>query len=474
MKTIIFSLKLNDEDKEMIKYHQKSYSIAFRKCYNNLELLKDENFINEINNLIKSKRQQEYLIKEVLSFKKKNDSSKERILENIEKLEALGNEISPKEFKRLQRLKKSYKSNLVFGGKHQLKRRTKGLISKDEWQKGRLLPLIFYGEKHHKGSRFFDFKDILNGNLLFKLEATKVKINLNFSTKKHLKELKKLLPLILNKEIPITVKLTSNKLYLSYDESILHNSNFDYKLFYKDAPKNKLEKKAFWIKKYQEHENHLKYGKLERFLGIDLNPNTIGFCVIDKSTGKILEKGCFEITEKVSQDKRKYELSIIIKELFKKIEHYRCSYFVIEDLELKQKNFGNKVSNRKVKNEWCLEYLKNLITRRCNETKTILRKVNPAFSSFIGNLQYKIYDPISSSMEICRRSLYQFDGGFYPEFNLNNFMNAEKYCEIDLGSINSWKALYYHYKSRKWSWRVKTKSFVGNLYNYKSKICLYS
>ena len=43
--------------------------------------------------------------------------------------------------------------------------------------------MCFYGETARKGNRFFDLKDISKGEILFKLEGSKVKIPIKISTK---------------------------------------------------------------------------------------------------------------------------------------------------------------------------------------------------------------------------------------------------------------------------------------------------
>jgi len=165
---------------------------------------------------------------------------------------------------------------------------------------------------------------------------------------------------------------------------------------------------------------------------------------------------------------------MIIKELFNKIKHYKCSYLVMEELEgVVKEDHGNKVSNRKIKNEWKLNYIKGILKRKCNETKTILREVNPVYSSFIGNLTYNYYDPISSALELCRRGINKFKKSFklIPDFNPSNIMtDISKRIKIDHNAKN-YQELF---KSiRKQSYRRKNKIFSSYLLNKQSNVCLY-
>ena len=177
----------------------------------------------------------------------------------------------------------------------------------------------------------------------------------------------------------------------------------------------------------------------------------------------------------MSENKRKYEYSQIIKDLFKKVKHYRVSYFIIEDLEnLNKDNFGNKVSNRKNKLEFKKNYIFSLITRRCNETGTILRKVNPVYSSFIGNLTYDMYDPIASSIEICRRGINQFNKGFrlIPEYCLDNILTDKIDKYVDPSHFNTFRELYKSIRNK--SYRRKDLSFSRQKFTQtdKSHVCL--
>jgi hypothetical protein len=128
-----------------------------------------------------------------------------------------------------------------------------------------------------------------------------------------------------------------------------------------------------------------------------------------------------------------------------------------------------------IKNEWCKNYLFELINRRCNETKTILRKINPVYSSFIGNIIYKEYDPISASLEINRRGINQYKKGssIFPEFFINNIITDLIDDDMSLYEINSWKKLYNSLKSRNQSVRVKNKFLLANLFSSNSNVCLY-
>lgn len=469
MKTLVHRIKISNEDKVLLKDLQDKYSKDFRKVYKNLELCKDKEFLNSLN--MESSKLKEYLTKEVILFYEKYQSTKNKIKEKLIDLE----ENKELNFKKIVKLKRSLKSDICFGGRLNLQRRTKGLISNDEWKKLRLYPIVFYGEASRKGNRFFDFKNLSSGDILFKMEGTKIKIPIVISNKKHREELILLEKLCSLKEISLTVKLTHDKIYLTFDETILNGTNFDYRLFQKDKPTglNKEQTKEYWKSKYKEHEEKLKLGKLERYISIDVNPNEIGYAISNNKLD-VLDRGCYRIEGKISENKRKHEYSQIIKDIFKKVKHFKISYFVIEDLDINNDNYGNKESNRKNKLEFKKNYIFSIINRRCNETGTLLRKVNPCYSSFIGNLMYEEYDPISSSIEILRRGIGQYNKGFklIPELDKDKIITDKIDGYVDLNQFNGFVELFKSIRNK--SYRRKEISFSSQKFTKcdKSHVCL--
>ncbi len=470
MKTLVYNITVSPEDKEVLKKLQDGYSMDFRKLYNNLDLQKDPIYLSELN--IKSSKFREYLIKEVEVFKQKYETNQSKLVEKINKLEI--GIIDKKTFNKLTFLKRSLKSNICFGGRTNLEKRRKNLITNKQWRELRRYPMCFYGETASKGNRFFDLKNISKGEITFKLNKN-THVPIKISNKKHRKDLIKLEELSNNKQIPITIRLSNDKLWISFDECILNNTYFDYKKHQKDKPKglSQEENRKYWRSKHQEHEEFLKIGKLDRYISIDVNPNEIGFSISDDKMN-ILDKGCYRIEGKVSENKRKFEYSQIIKELFNKIKHYKVSYFVIEDLDnLNKDNYGNKVSNRKNKLEFKKNYIFSIIERRCNETGTVLKKVKPHYSSFVGNLLYKEYDPIASSLELLRRGIGQYKLGFrlVPEYDPNNIITDQIDGYVDLDQFKSFQELFKSIRNK--SYRRKTKTFSSQKFTKCDKSHVY-
>ena len=87
-----------------------------------------------------------------------------------------------------------------------------------------------------------------------------------------------------------------------------------------------------------------------------------------------------------------------------KSKQFNCGKFIIEDLNIKNKDSGlGKGFNRLCKNKWN----RNLLARCLNKHSIInnieLIKVNPVYTSFIGNINYDFPDMVAASLEINRR-----------------------------------------------------------------------
>ncbi len=468
---------INQEDKEFIISLQKQYSIAFRKMYRNIELIEDKNFIDEIiSKHIHSNKAYSYLIKEVIAFKEREKSNKERINKNIIKLhEKLKNETKPNLKKKLQRkissLNKSLNLNVVFGGRKLLQVITKQKISnpelylknKQKFKENRLLPITFYGDSASKGNRFFNLKELGNGNVIFKYENSKRKVNISFYATQKQKGILKIIALLCQqKEIPVTIKLTSTYICITYEESRISGKWFNEKQLYKDIKHvtDKTERKQLISQAHRDHEQRMFGIKMQnRYCGIDLNPKGIGYSICDKNElssslegdFKIIKKGFIDfvkLSEKeVSSDKRKHELSIAIKNLFSELEHYHTCNFVIEELtNISGKDNGNKNSNRQINNIWCRNLIAQLSDKWCSFYGIKKIEINPCYSSFIGNINYNTFDPIAASIEICRRGMIKYikGGKFMPSFHEGVITNVSNITQMDyneLQNISSWKEM---------------------------------
>ena len=497
MLTKWYKINISDSNEKLLLQLQKQYSIAFRKVYNNMDLIRDEGFVKEIREKhgISSKAY-EYLVKECESFYDRNQATIKRREEEITKLrKRLGDEQDKKKRVKINRhiinLIHSLKSKVVFGGKELLRAVTKDTANKQKYSESRTLPLCFYGETSRNGNRFFNFKGLSDGFILFKYEGSDIRMNIELDIRKRdVLFLKQIEALALAKQCAITIKLTTKRIYITYDEALLSGNKFDEKSFYKSIShiKDKDERRILIHQAHVDFENKmLKTKNKNRYLSIDMNPDGIGYCVLEKVPESpegdftVLKKEYLDFSElnKQTSDKRKYELSIAIKYLFGQLTHFNCAYFISEELNLSPKDHGNKISNRKINNLWNRDFLNKLFTKYCN-IKGIKRiEINPVYSSFIGNINYEAFDPIAASIEIGRRGMIKYTRGVkvIPELCMSNIINGlnrlplSKKIYDDIHECKSWKELFKAFSTAKMSVRRKMNEFVFSekyLQNYKS------
>ena len=107
------------------------------------------------------------------------------------------------------------------------------------------------------------------------------------------------------------------------------------------------------------------YKKTEgNHIGIDLNPNFIGFSIFNKNQ-KLIQNGCFNLTKltqksnKSSSDKKskylenklKFETIEISKKIVQLCQKFNIDFFFIEDLKFGNTKQNNKNFNRLCKNK---------------------------------------------------------------------------------------------------------------------------
>ena len=352
---------------------------------------------------------------------------------------------------------KNNNKKVIFGGKTLYKRYLRKLISKEEFNKQRLLPLSSQGEMLHKGNRMFDFH-FDNQSLIFKISKKKhVDIQLGNIHRNLQKELNKLNELCYDKRATVSIRLNNDYIWITYDEKLLSNS--------------------------------IKFNCLKdnRVMGLDLNPNYIGLSVIefDKDDKfKVLHKQVFDLkrlTDKTaSKNKRHYEIIKICHTINSLINYWKCKKLSIEELNIKQSDKGQgKCFNRLCNNVWDRSLVTNKLMMLSNIYGYELVKVNPAYSSFIGNLSYgnsDTPDMIASSIEIARRAYKKYERNwFYPVFNIERL---DEQWKQTLTGVKDWKNAFMKIKNSKVKYRVLLNDIVQNAvfskFNRKSKVTIYS
>ena len=349
---------------------------------------------------------------------------------------------------------------IIFGGKSLFKQRCQHKISKDDFLLKRLIPIYSVGEANKKANRLFDIID--NQTIIFKLNRQQhFELKLQQVGSKRLKELNKLINLQNNKQIAITYKLDLDYIYLTFNYNVL--KTYTYRV------------------------------KQNRVMAIDLNPNNIGWSVVDwlnESNYNVIQSGTFSLKplndyensksiasnsdfHKYITNKRKHEIIEIAKQLFTLCRYYHCEVFSIEDLNIPSSNkkLGHTF-NKLVNNNWNRNLLVNQIRKHINSSSTTLIEVQPQWNSYIGNLVFRqehLPDECLASIEIGRRG-YEFATQYifnrrphqktviYPKLELvkNQLTLSLEELGIDVPNFDSWKDILSVIKESRVKYRFST------------------
>ena len=382
-------------------------------------------------------------------------------------------------------IKRNENNKIIFGGKKLFIQRQQNKISKEEYEIQKLIPLFSVGESLYKGNRKFSiiddncilFKPTRNEHFILELECV---------GKNYRNYLNKLIKLQDNKKTPITYKLDTEYIYITFDLNELKNTD-------------KKEEKV-----------------TDRYFAIDMNPNYAGFTVIDWKSSeeyKIIDKGAISLKSlnnyddslkgkgfssdskerKYVSNKRNYEVIDISHKLVKIAEFYKCEYFVMEDLSIPSKNNGKgKKFNKLCNQQWCRNIFVNQIKKMCKLNDIGILEVIPNYSSFIGNMIYRkenLPDFVLSSIEISRRG-YEFNHQYilkdkeqkknivYGNFDENRLIYSQSLEEMGVNiEFSSFQELYDKIKNSKTRYRVSLddlkESRVFSKFNIKSRQTLY-
>ena len=312
------------------------------------------------------------------------------------------------------------KEPIIFGGKNLFKLRCKHKISHEEFIRKRLMPIHCEGEGNQKGNRLFGIID--QKTIIFKLTKNMhFTLNLHSVGYKRSQEFNKLIQVQNSKLTPITYKLDLNYIYITFDYNAL--KNYTYKV------------------------------KQDRVIAIDMNPNRVGYSVVDwldESHYNIIASGSFclkplndyqnslkvassDKEAKYITNKRKHELIHIAKELFELCKHFKCEIFAIEKLNIKSGDKGKgRRFNKQCNNQWDRGLLFNQLKKYITASSTLFQEVEPNYTSILGNIIYrqeKLPDEVLSSIEIGRRG-YEFSTQYI--FNRRPSKHNVIFPELDL------------------------------------------
>ena len=434
MITLKLKYRLKDEqDMSLIRDYQRQYSSCLHFLYNRIS---DNSSITE---------------KEL------------RLLyDNINNCSLINKWLFQCAIKEARQIYNSHGAKVIFGGRLNYTKRNKLAITKEEYKAKRISPIYSIGEACRLGNRFFrlqdNFKIVFQPNKNSHYEMQLIGISRNRA-----KMLRKLTELANQKKATITYKLSSEYVWISYDEKLVTNI---------ETPKIK-----------------------NRVFAIDMNPNYVGWSIVDwksSSNFKIVKEGFISIKElndydnkqNIDSTKRKHISNIrhhaileICKNLVDTAAYYRCDKFVLEDLKFKTNSSYSKF-NRLTRNQWCRDLLEINITKRCNIYNIKAIKVKPEYSSFIGNFLFRhitnMPDMVLASIEIGRRG-YEFSSQYidktkhkkknivFPDISDFDDLYTKSLEEFSIKEkADTMLTLYSYIKNAKMMYRVPiSDKFVG-------------
>lgn len=327
--------------------------------------------------------------------------------------------------------KTSNNKKVIFGGKHNFLQRSKGKISKEDFKKKRTFSYTSIGEAPRKGNRKFSLNIIENNSILWKprkgVSFSLILPKLRKNYKDYLFDLQKRTE---NKECPYMISLSEEFIYISFEESI---------------KKEKI---------FSSEGVHA---------GIDLNPNYISCSIKDKESN-LLKSYTFNLkgltSKECSNNKLLHETFEISKKLSNIFIENNVNFVFIEGLKISSKNNNKgKEFNRLVNNKWQRNKFVSNLKKRCEISGISLFEVNPAYSSFIGNLIFnELPDPIAASCEIARRGyevIIKKTKEFYPPFERCISLMKDQWKEFSLkNNVQTWKELFSLIKNSRLKYRV--------------------
>ena len=364
---------------------------------------------------------------------------------------------------------------VIFGGKLNFLKRCKHQIDKETFNLNRLSGLTSIGEKKSgtksvHGNRKFKLSADLK-QVILKLKDKKVKLNLigNYS-KNLLYKLSQIYKHQILDDTPLTYKIDTNYIYITFDETIVLSSKLNLKQI------------------------------TNRVLSLDLNPNYIGWSITDwKSSSEfnVVKSGVYtfkNLTDKIQDlkgkgfssespirkhlnNKLEYETYQIVKNIIKKAIYYKVQLIGIEDLSIKSKNLGKGCYlNGLINNKWLRNKFSTCLEKYCNIYGFKFQKVKSEYSSFIGNFLFRslnLPDMVLSSIEIGRRT-YEFYNQYISKQNKihKNIIlpNLKDFNSLYIKSLEEFniqntefkdlKDLYYIFKNSKLTYRVPIQSNV--------------
>lgn len=343
-----------------------------------------------------------------------------------------------------------------------------------EYLQNRIRPLFLTGEAHSFGNRNAKFHELSAGKLYVWLNKTLYLIE--FNTSKNYKAILQLLTaLSASQKSPISIKIDLREsrmnVQLCYDVSLINR----YMINEKEIEESLLTiDRNNYKEVYEIYKNNLieapkrLKAKHNRCLAIDLNPDTIGIAIVQR-TGNVTYKVIYAEELKYPQliknlklkssdpksvkqrNKQIYELIEQCHYIQELARNHKCSLFVCEDLSFKVESVKNpnkkkksKESNRKNNQKWMRSLQDKTHEKLCSEFSIQRMKINPAFTSMCGNIEHEFGDAASAACGIALRGLFpEYEYTFFKlkpnDLSTLEALFPECRDELGTGEVETWK-----------------------------------
>lgn len=324
---------------------------------------------------------------------------------------------------------------MVFGGRKNLERRQKDLISAGDWRSMRLRPLVSMGDRSKAGNRHF------------RLSADARSCTLRvygYSTTLHLPEMKGKRGILLRAvsalaasgEINVEFRLGQGTLSVVFDPIDLRRlppgvtlqADDDARLAAKGHKARGRPRGPNWVPPPFRWRDvyrpvHPEWGpailaRSGRCLGIDLNPEWIGLTVVEN----VGDLRSLPSTKVIAHNLVRLDLpadaprEVVVETLAKVAglavrlcETHGVGLVAMEEGLGKLRSGGRAKRLNHRLNAWDRTTLKHMLERRISLREAALVTVWAAYSTTIGNVAFALPDACASAAEVARRGLAEMD-----------------------------------------------------------------
>jgi hypothetical protein len=370
MQTISIPYQCSEEDQAFIALVQRKYSAAVRAAF--------KQCLDEDGKLIKEKDLRELV--------------KHRHAGGI--VDAWSLHCATLEARDLH--KSGQPQHMVFGGRDNLERRRKGLISKDEWRTLRLRPFASRGDKSFGGNRHFkldlDGRTCKFSMMLPKVEGQKMQwrtimLHLPLITGNAGCILRQAAELAADKKINVMFRIDQQKLHVTIDPV--------------DLPA------------HPERRRPVK-AVAHRAIGIDLNPESIGVSVVENkgeadslADTTLLDHLIIKTVApgSTSSETVREMLAAVCDHTVRLARKWGVGVIAFEQGLGKLRSAGRSRDTNRKNNYWTRTVLIQMMTRKARLAGIEVIQVWGGYSTTIGNIAFDAPDAAASGAEIARRAL---------------------------------------------------------------------